>query len=262
MSSHYLILLIVLIFGVINPGRRSDQSISTIKASSTSFPDSEKKPVLKNKKGFQQDTTKARAVSKVISELPPDLVIQVGAFSHEANATAFKIKLSDLLNQKVVMVPVDGFFKVRIEGCKTFEEMGKLIQALGLMGIKNVWVFRPKIKEELQPPIAVLPDTSKKTVDTIKYVDVVEEEKVAVPDAIINLQIGVFHEKSEATQAQKVITSKLNLPVEIIKEWEYYIVFITGFKTREEIFSYYPKLAALGYPDCIMIEKSKMPVKR
>jgi hypothetical protein len=124
------------------------------------------------------------------------------------------------------------------------------------LGIKNVWVFHNRPKEELIAMDSVKADTIAKAGIENLPVPMVMEETPAV-EPTINLQVGVFHSKAEALKAQRRIIAKLDLPVEIVKEWEYYIVFVTGFKTREEMFVYYPKLAALGYPDSFMVDRRK-----
>lgn len=204
-----------------------------------------------------QDTiskAKERVTEKTVQAFSTDMVIQVGAFLHESNALALRQRLSDLLNKTVIIDTSDGYFKVRIVRFTSLDEMEKLIPALGLLGIKNIWIFRVKKKEDIKSQVIVQPDTSLKAVEDKINLPVAAEEKLALAEPIINLKVGVFHSRSEALRAQRRITAKLNLPVEIVREWEYYIVFITGFKTREEIFKYYPKLAALGYPDSFMIE--------
>ena len=64
----------------------------------------------------------------------------------------------------------------------------------------------------------------------------------------------MFYKQSDALRAQKRITAKLKLPVEIVKEYEYYHVIVKGFYTREETYKYYPELAGLGYPGITLIE--------
>jgi cell division protein FtsN len=212
-----------------------------------------------------QDTiskAKELASEKPVQAFSPDMLIQVGAFLHESNALSLRERLSDLLNKTVVIVPSDGYFKVRITGFTSSEEMEKIIPALGLLGIKNIWVFRVKKKEDIISQVVVQSDTSVKATKDKINVPVVAEDKRVLAETTINLQVGVFHSRSEALRAQRRITTKLNLPVEIVKEWEYYIVRITGFKTRDEIFKYYPKLAALGYPDSFMIESNNVPVQK
>ena len=65
----------------------------------------------------------------------------------------------------------------------------------------------------------------------------------------IVLQIDVFHNKSEAIKAKKRITTKLNLPVEIVQEWEYYKVFVTGFHTTDEANKYFSAIAKAWIPE-------------
>jgi cell division protein FtsN len=210
---------------------------------------------------------------KSLQDFSPDIVIQVGAFRNELNALALKERLSDLLNNTIVIVSSEGYFKVRITGFKNLEEIESLIPTLGLLGIKDLWVFRTK-KEDVKSNDAVPADTSLKTItDKEIKLQVTEltdtslksgKDKMNLPvvaavnptteTTSINLQVGIFHRRSQALRAQRRIRTRLNLPVEIVREWEYYIVFITGFQSREEIFKYYPKLAALGYPDSFMID--------
>jgi cell division protein FtsN len=71
----------------------------------------------------------------------------------------------------------------------------------------------------------------------------------------VSMQVGIFYKKAEAERARKRIMSKLNLPVEVVQQWEYFRVIITGFHSREETYQYYPELAGLGYPNISLIEK-------
>jgi hypothetical protein len=211
---------------------------------------------------------------KSFQDFSPDIVIQVGAFHHESNALALKERLSDLLNNTIVIVSSEGYFKVLITGFKNLEEIERLIPTLGLLGIKDIWVHRTK-KDDVKSKIVAQADTSLKTITEKDVKTQVAEltdtslksdkDKMNMPEAVvkppvetttINLQVGIFHSRSQALRAQRKIKTNLKLPVEIVKEWEYYIVFITGFQTREEIFKYYPKLAALGYPDSFMIDNN------
>jgi hypothetical protein len=202
-------------------------------------------------------------VLKPVQALSQEMVIQVGAFFHESNALSLRERLSDMLNKTVIIDHADGYFKVRITGLKSSEEIEKLLPALGLLGIKNVWIFLAHKKEDIKFQAVAkadslfMPAMDKINLSVIaKAKPVVAENEPVLSTPTMNLQVGIFHSKSEALRAKRKITTKLNLPVEIVKEWEYYIVFITGFKTRDEIFKYYPKLAALGYPDSFMIDNN------
>ncbi len=81
------------------------------------------------------------------------------------------------------------------------------------------------------------------------------EKPIIRPEPTISLQVAVYQKQSQALQAKRRITSKLKLPVEIVQQWEYYKVIITGFHTREETYKYYPELAGIGYPNITLIEE-------
>jgi hypothetical protein len=74
-------------------------------------------------------------------------------------------------------------------------------------------------------------------------------------EPVISLQVAVFSKKSEALRAQRRISSKLKVHVEIIQQWDYYRVIIPGFYNREETYRFYPDLAGLGYPGPSLIEE-------
>ena len=209
---------------------------------------------------------------KSLQDFSPDIVIQVGAFHHEPNALALKERLSHLLNNTIITVSSEGYFKVRITGFKNLEEIEKLIPTLGLIGIKGLWVFRTKkddvksnvapsdtslktiTDKDLKPPVAEPSDTSLKSGrDKMNFPDTAVV-KPTNETTSINLQVGTFHRRSQALRAQRRITTRLNLPVEIVREWEYYIVFITGFQTREEIFGIILNWQLWDTPDSFMID--------
>src|SRR5664280_1498712 len=173
-----------------------------------------------------QDTiskAKETAVLKPSETFTQDMVIQVGAFLRESNALSLRVRLSDLLNKTVIIEPADGYFKVWITGFTSYEDMEKLLPTLGLLGIKNIWIFRPKKIDNINSQNVVRKDTSIKVVSDKINLPPVEEAKPVLAQPTINLQVGIFHSRSEALRAQRRINSKLNLPVEIVKEWEYYI---------------------------------------
>ena len=184
----------------------------------------------------------------------PDLVIQVGAFRFGQNALALKERLSDNLEKDVVIVSEDDYFKVRITGFKSLEEMEKILPSLGLLGMKNLWIFNVKKHEEIEAQAMVKPDTTVRVVEQIPEPDLKEAEAPLITEPKIALQAGVFHRRSKAFRAQRRITAKLRLPVEIVQEWEYYKVIITGFHSTEETHEYYPRLAKIGYPDILPVE--------
>jgi len=189
-----------------------------------------------------------------VESLNSDMIVQVGAFRLEPNALALKSKLSSLINKPVIIVQKDGYFKVQLTGFKSSEEIEALLPALGLLGIRNIWVVPPQKQKEVKSQVVVQADTTIRMIMVKLALPVDEELKSYVSRPVFNLQIGVFHDRSKALRAYKKITTKLNLPVKIVQEWEYYKVFVTGFLSMEETFSYYPRLAHMGYPNIILLE--------
>ena len=187
----------------------------------------------------------------------PDLIIQVGAFRLEPNSSVLKEKLSAVLNNPVTVVAEDGFYKVRITGFSSQEEMEKLYPTLAFLGLKNFWVLPVKKKEEIIPEAFILPDTLKKAALEDPASPVIADEAPVDSIPSIVLQIEVYRNKSEAMDAKRKLTTKLNLPVEIVQEWDYYKVFVTGFKSTEEANKYYPDIAKLGFPNISLIEHYK-----
>jgi hypothetical protein len=224
-------------------------------------------------------TEKQDTITKItenITENPleavsPEMLIQLGAFHQKENALALRDRVSGSLDKQAIIVFEGGYYKVRLAGIPilkqtVLEEMKKLEGSIGKLGIKDLWIvpFKPQPEE----PVILKRDTSIKPVEWKKQVPAIIKpyitrelvaEKIVAPAAVseptISLQVAVFHKHSEALRAQRRITSKLKLPVEIIQQYEYYHVIVTGFYTREETYKYYPELAGLGYPGITLIEK-------
>lgn len=238
-----------------------------------------------------QDTiadSKKSIIESPVQAFSPDMVIQVGAFRQEVNAMGLKDRLSAVLDKPVIIVHEDGFFKVRIIRFASLLEIEKIIPTLNLLGYRNFWVFIPKPKPGVKSQSSVKPDTSIKVAQNnniSKLQDVAKRDSafnpgdnkeeaqsqiVVTPDttsgevdgkpvlevAPITLQVAIFYKRSDAVQAQRKIINKLQLPAEIIQEWNYYRVIITGFNTKEETYKYYPELTKLGYPSSYMIENN------
>ncbi len=203
-------------------------------------------------------TVKEAVAEKPAPVFVPDMVIQVGAFLNESNANAVREKLSILIDKPVIILPEGGYYKVRITGFENLEEMEKMIPALGLMGFRDIWIPPVRVRKEMIQPAIEKPDTTIKPVEEKVEIPVVEEKPPA-PEPTIALQVAIFHRRSQALRAQKRITSRLNLPVEIVERWGNYYVIVTGFYTREQTYKYYPELTGIGYPRIILIENYKRP---
>ena len=226
----------------------------------------------------KQDTV-AKITETIDSNLvaiSPEMLIQLGAFNLKTNALKLRDLVSSKIDSKVVITEEDGYYKVRVVATPiidqtVLEEMKKL-DDLRKLGLKDLWVvpFKPQpFEEKVEEPVVIQREPAPATVDRIMDVPVIEkpviitpelkEEKletpVTKPEPKFSLQVAVFYKQSDALRAQRKITSKLKLPVEIVKQYEYYHVIVTGFYTREETYKYYPELAGLGYPGITLIEK-------
>ena len=199
----------------------------------------------------------------IIPSFSTDMVIEVASFRQEAGARVLRDKLSAIIDKKVTIVPEGGNYKVRISGFTSLEDMEKIIPSLGMLGLRDIWVVPVQIPPAFKPPVIVQPDTTGKIEipvivqpdTTIKPVEEEVKPPEAPPEPTVSLQVAIFQKYSQALRAQKRIVKKLNLPVEIVQQWDYYRVIVTGFYTREETYKYYPELAGIGYPNITLIEK-------
>jgi cell division protein FtsN len=214
-------------------------------------------------------------------EADTSLIIQAGAFFQRSNANALRDRLSQKLNQKVVIIYEDGYYKVRlitpyILKNTVLDRIDSLMPTREL-GLKKLWIipFKPKLPEESKSKIVeVLPPAKRYENVSLKKAEVkilvpetkqvissmtLKENKIktppVAPQPTISIQAGIFYSKSQALKAQRRIKAKLNLNVEIEQQWDFYRVIIPGFFTREETYKYYPELAGLGYPGVSLIEK-------
>jgi cell division septation protein DedD len=213
--------------------------------------------------------------------------IQVGAFKRRSNAEGMRRKLQGMLRTKDVNIVLEGdYFRVRIFNFRTRGEVDEQISGLKKYGFNEFWVVKLLAKQQqrilvfkedtvvviketvINEPVPIInnpaeekliivqPDTVKKAVEVKPEVHAVTEKPVA-PEPTIALRVAVFHNHLKALRAQRKIINKLGLPVEIVQQYEYYNVIVTGFFTREETYRYYPELAGIGYPSIVLIENYK-----
>jgi cell division protein FtsN len=226
--------------------------------------------------GQKQDTI-TRITETIIPASAPKvdegLIIQAGAFIIRLNAFALKDILARPLNQKLIIVKKNGLYEVRLNESPVIKESVldamKTLKPLKDIKLKDLFFVPVKTEKaekipeisrtEVVPPMKVVTKVkipklgqmftaNKKIESTIKA-------PVVSAEPAYSLQIGSFYRRSEALRAQRRIRSKLNLPAEIVQQWDLYHVIIPGFNTREETYKYYPELAGLGYPGASLIEK-------
>jgi hypothetical protein len=201
----------------------------------------------------------------------PDMVIQLGAFQQRSNAIALRKKLSKEFGKKVDIVFENGYYKIRVTASPLIrqtvrEEIKRLMPSVGKLGFKDIWILpfkTPRVEEPTARRTETAPEPVRwnKPVPSPVRTNIPEkpvETKLVLlkiqPEPSIALQVGIFHKESQALRAQRKITSKLDLPVEIVRQFDYYHVLVTGFFTKEETYKYYPELAGMGYPGISLIE--------
>ena len=211
-------------------------------------------------------------IENPVVAISPEMLIQLGSFSKKSDAIVLRDRISESMGRKVIIVFEGGYYKLRLAGLPfikqtVLDEMKKQEGSIGKLDFKNEWILPLQEPPEEEPAIS-RPVIIVKPVEWNNVVPPIVKPELSPklagssivthptsPEPTISLQVGVFYKRSQALRAQRRIMSKLNLPVEIVQQYEYYHVLVTGFYTREETYKYYPELAGLGYPSITLIEK-------
>jgi len=195
--------------------------------------------------------------------------IQIGAFRLGSDAIALMKGLSTPLNEKAT-IERGKYYRLQITEAPiidqtVLEAINKLHPSIGEVGLKDAWIL-PIKKEFIEEPVErVHVEIQKAEIEPDVSLTIVQDygrrfalkERPAIPEPTIALQVAIYHQESRALRAQRKIMSKLNRPVEIVKQFDYYHVLVTGFHTREETIEYYPELAGIGFPGITLIENYK-----
>ncbi len=223
----------------------------------------------------KQDTI--TRISETATGLPPVVIFPeiTDAFKDKSEAQNALRRLNEKLGSRLIIVFEDGFYKLRTNEKPLLQRpvidvMKKHEPTIGRLDVRDTWsipvITYPAEKEQAAPAITRITldkvEITKEIPALTKPTDtgIISKEPLIIlapPEPSISLQVGVFRNKAEALKAQRRIIKKLNLPVEVVQEYEYYKVIVTGFHTREETYRYYPELTQIGYPNIFMIEKRK-----
>ena len=124
---------------------------------------------------------------------------------------ALKERLSDLLNNTIVIVSSEGYFKVLFTGFKNLEEIEKLIPTLGLLGIKDIWVHRTK-KEDVISNVAIADTSLKKIKDKDTKPQVTQSSDTALKSDTnkINLPVAVSNPIIDSTKINLQVGMRLS----------------------------------------------------
>lgn len=200
--------------------------------------------------------------------------LQLGVFRRMSDAVALRETLSTPTKEKARIVYEGGYYKLIIPeqpllDPTVLKAIKNLTPSIGKFEMKDAWDVPPVPQAILQPVIKEPVVVSRAQVRVDSSLSVAKEkpdkltiaEKPVIGEPSIALQVAIYYKESEALRAQKRIMSKLNLPVEIIRQFDYYHVIVTGFYTREQTYQYYPELAGLGYPGITLIENYRRQQK-
>jgi hypothetical protein len=187
--------------------------------------------------------------------------LQLDAFRLRSGAIGLRKQISAPISEKVTIDNKGIYYRLEtpeqpILDPTVLEAIQKLMPSYGQLDVKDAWqvpvVVQPFVETAEREPVIiqkafVRPDASLR-ISEVKPGQLSMAEKPVTGEPSVALQVAIFIKESQALRAQKRIMTKLNLPVEIVKQFDYYHVIVTGFYSREETFQYYPELAGIGYP--------------
>ena len=210
-----------------------------------------------------RDTVLQVTETVIDAELPvisPEMAIQIGAFRNKALAEVLVDRLLFSLGKKLIIVPENGYYKVRITGFESAEEMERIIPSLGILGVNEIWILPVEesrvdtARLEREP---LIPEEARDERVETERPDTTRVEEAEIVEPQFALQVAVYPKRTQAMRAKRKIERNLKLPVEIVQQWDYYRVIVTGFFTPEETYRFYPELAGLGFDAIILIDNSE-----
>lgn len=209
--------------------------------------------------GVRQDTV-TRVTERDISQAQPQelprqitgTTVQIGNYNSEAEMSAIIDRLLAASEKMVTVRKENGAYRVQITDFADTAEVRSFLPLLQKHGFTNVQVIPDEgtLIIPMAPQVEVIPA---EPVEEVTPVITVPEELPAPP--VFCLNVATFYKLVQAEKAKRKVEKKLNVPVEIIKEWDSYRVVLTGFRSREETYPYYPELAGLGFSDIFVFEK-------
>ncbi len=196
--------------------------------------------------------------------------LQLDAFQLRSGAIGLRNQISAPIGEKVTIDNKGIYYRLEtpeqpILDPTVLEAIEKLMPSYGQLDVKDAWKAPVMIQPFVEPAERETVVIQKAIVQPDASLRITREKPGRLSMAgnpvsgepTVALQVAVFIKESQALRAQKRIMSKLNLPVVIVKQYDYYHVIVTGFYSREETFQYYPELAGIGYPGITLIENYK-----
>lgn len=179
-------------------------------------------------------------VQEVLTDTVDSYAIQLGAFTRKSYARAFKNKLAALIDRDIEIIVEDGFYKVRILGFETREEVDEYLPLLSDNGVKKMWVINLKGMRKQMMLMTVT--------DSITAVVEIRTDMQNPEDrSDLHIQLGAFRDSARAEAFKSQLSGSISQPVIIVKEYGFYKVRIAGFTMPEERNAMIPRLNELGY---------------
>lgn len=203
--------------------------------------------------------------------------LQLGAFETAEETESISNRLLAAAEKLVTVRQDEGLWKVQVTGFADTAEIREFIPLLQERGFTDILVLHqteeglvpvapvvvPEAEEAPEEPVIkeipvpqVVPEPAEAAPGPPEFREEIVPPPPPAPQPRFLLHAGNYRKLSDAERAKKKIERRLNLPVEIIEDWDSYRVVVTGFFTREETYPYYPELAGLGFSDIFVYEKS------
>ncbi len=204
---------------------------------------SEEKLVTPGMKVTKRDTTYV-VVHEVIQEVTTSstdaYIIQLGAFKRKSNANAYRKKLAAILGREVEIIIENGFYKVRIMGFETREEVDTFVNILYKNGVNEMWVITLKGVQKYMV-IKTVHDTIHGVIETLP------DGQTRIMHENLVIQVGEFKDSTDAEKYRRKVSAAIDRPVIVEFEDGAYKVRITSFSSQKERERIVPFLNLMGF---------------
>jgi cell division protein FtsN len=207
------------------------------------------------KKVTRRDTTYVvvhEVVQEVTTSSTDSYIIQLGAFKRKSNANAYRKKLAALLGREVEIIIENGFYKVRIMGFETREEVDNFITILHKNGVNELWVITLKgVKKYMV--IRTVHDTIHGQIETLA------DGQSRIMYENLAIQVGEFKDSTDAEAYRRRVSAAIDRPVIVVFEDGSYKVRITRFFSRKERERIVPFLNLMGFNNIWLMPSEELP---
>lgn len=217
----------------------------------------EEKPVEPERKVSKRDTSYVvvhEVVQEITTSATDSYIIQLGAFKRKSNANRYRKKLADLLGREVEIIIENGFYKVRIMGFESRDQVDTYVDILHKNGVNELWVITLKGMQKYMV-IRTVHDTIHAEIETLE-----DGQRRIVHENLV-IQVGEFKDSLDAESYRKRVSAAIDRPVIIELEDGLYKVRITRFTSQQERERIVPFLNLMGFNNIWLMpsEESTLP---